>query len=638
MNDPILTTEIAIVFGLLGLAILLFIFDWLRVDLVGILMMVLLPLTGVITGGEAIAGLGSNAVVSIIAVMIIGAGLNRTGVMNILSGYIVKLAGSSQSRVMVVISATVSFISSFMQNIGATALFLPATIRISRQLRVPTSQILMPMGFCAIIGGCLTLIGSSPLIMLNDLMGTWWESNSDSLGGKPFEPLSLFSVTPVGLALLAGALIYFVLLGRFILPSAAQTEEEGTASAQLKSAYKGKVDSGFELSVPESFEPRPLGQIEIRRKYSSTVLAIAKAGTGNKTLSPTKETLIGPGDVVAIASSRPCVEQLAAEFGWTIKEGFAVFTEEFSPVNAGVVEAIVYPRSDLIGDTMEELGFEEMFQVNPLAIYREDEILLDHVEEAELKAGDALLLGGPWEKLRLLKRKMNLLITEELRGEETFPKKAGIALFFLALALVLALGFKVQLSIALLTGALGMILTRVIDIDDAYKSVDWMTIFLLAGLIPLGLAFEKTGAANYIAMNLLGSMGDLTPLVLMVVVAVLTSIFSLVASNVGATVLMVPLAMNMAMQVGADPKVMALTVGIAASNTFFLPTHQVNALLIRPGGYKTIDFIKAGTGMTLLFLIIQVAILTLFYSGLAVMREHPRSIDPPNERPTQRNP
>jgi len=614
MNDPILTTEIAIVFGLLGLAILLFIFDWLRVDLVGILMMVLLPLTGVITGGEAIAGLGSNAVVSIIAVMIIGAGLNRTGVMNILSGYIVKLAGSSQSRVMVVISATVSFISSFMQNIGATALFLPATIRISRQLRVPTSQILMPMGFCAIIGGCLTLIGSSPLIMLNDLMGTWWESNSDSLGGKPFEPLSLFSVTPVGLALLAGALIYFVLLGRFILPSAAQTEEEGTASAQLKSAYKGKVDSGFELSVPESFEPRPLGQIEIRRKYSSTVLAIAKAGTGNKTLSPTKETLIGPGDVVAIASSRPCVEQLAAEFGWTIKEGFAVFTEEFSPVNAGVVEAIVYPRSDLIGDTMEELGFEEMFQVNPLAIYREDEILLDHVEEAELKAGDALLLGGPWEKLRLLKRKMNLLITEELRGEETFPKKAGIALFFLALALVLALGFKVQLSIALLTGALGMILTRVIDIDDAYKSVDWMTIFLLAGLIPLGLAFEKTGAANYIAMNLLGSMGDLTPLVLMVVVAVLTSIFSLVASNVGATVLMVPLAMNMAMQVGADPKVMALTVGIAASNTFFLPTHQVNALLIRPGGYKTIDFIKAGTGMTLLFLIIQVAILTLFYS------------------------
>ena len=158
-----------------------------------------------------------------------------------------------------------------------------------------------------------------------------------------------------------------------------------------------------------------------------------------------------------------------------------------------------------------------------------------------------------------------------------------------------------------------MILSGVIHIDDAYKSVDWMTIFLLAGLIPLGAAFEKTGAAGYIALNLLGSLGDLTPLILMIVVALLTAMFSLFTSNVGATVLMVPLAMNMAMQVGADPKIMALTVGIAASNTFILPTHQVNALLLRPGGYKTIDFIKAGSGMTLLYLIIQVGMLSVLY-------------------------
>ena len=245
MADPVLTNEILIVFALLGLVILLFIFDWLRVDLVGILMIVLLPLTGVLTGEEAIMGLSSNAVVSIIAVMIIGAGLNRTGVMNILSRQIVKVAGTTESRIMVVISATVSFISSFMQNIGAAALFLPATMRISQQLRVPVSQILMPMGFCAIIGGCLTLIGSSPLIMLNDLMGSWWENNASSLGGEPFEPFSLFTVTPVGLALLAGALIYFVLLGRFILPKAEQSEEEGVASAHIKSIYKDKVDQWF---------------------------------------------------------------------------------------------------------------------------------------------------------------------------------------------------------------------------------------------------------------------------------------------------------------------------------------------------------------------------------------------------------
>ena len=615
MADPVLTNEIVIVFVLLGLVILLFIFDWLRVDLVGILMMAILPLTGVLNGEEAIMGLGSNAVVSIIAVMIIGAGLNRTGVMDILARQIVKVAGTTESRIMVVISTTVSFISSFMQNIGAAALFLPATKRISRQLRVPVSQILMPMGFCAIIGGCLTLIGSSPLIMLNDLMGSWWKNNASSLAGEPFEPFGLFTVAPVGIALLAGALIYFVLLGRFLLPKAERAEEEGAASARLKSIYKDKIESGFELTVPYEFQTLTLGQLEIRQKYFSTVIAIAKAGDGRRNLAPSKESEIGAGDVVAIVSTHAQAHKLAKNLGWTIREGFKVFAEEFSPANAGVVEAIVPPHSDLTGHTMVELDFRDKYQVNPLAIYRGDEILLEKINTTKLKIGDALLLAAPWEKFHILKRNVNLLFTEELRGESTVPEKAGFALFFLGVALVLALGFKVKLAIALLTGALGMILSGAIHIDDAYKAVDWMTIFLLAGLIPLGAAFEKTGTANYIALNLLENLGNLTPLILMVVVALLTSMFSLVTSNVGATVLMVPLAMNMAMQIGADPKIMALTVGIAASNTFILPTHQVNALLMRPGGYKTIDFIKAGSGMTLLYLIIQVGMLSILYKG-----------------------
>ena len=261
---------------------------------------------------------------------------------------------------------------------------------------------------------------------------------------------------------------------------------------------------------------------------------------------------------MAIVSTHAQAHQLAKDLGWTIREGLKVFAEEFSPANAGVVEAIVPPHSELTGHTMDALDFRDKYQVNPLAIYRGDEILLENINTTELKIGDALLLAAPWEKFHILKRNMNLLFTEELRGESTVPEKARSALFFLAVALVLALGFKVKLSIALLTGALGMILSGVIHIDDAYKSVDWMTIFLLAGLIPLGAAFEKTGAANYIALNLLGSLGDLTPVILMGVVALLTAMFSLVTSNVGATVLMVPLAMNMAMQIGADPKIMAL--------------------------------------------------------------------------------
>jgi len=164
-----------------------------------------------------------------------------------------------------------------------------------------------------------------------------------------------------------------------------------------------------------------------------------------------------------------------------------------------------------------------------------------------------------------------------------------------------------------LTGALFMILSKVLNIDEAYKAVDWMTVFLLAGLIPLGIAFQKTGAANYIAVNIMELLGDVSPLLLLAVIGGLTSFFTLVTSNVGATVLLVPLCMNMALKAGIDPQIAALTVGIAASNTFVLPTHQVNALIMRPGGYKPVDYVKAGTGMTIIYIAVVIAMLYFYY-------------------------
>jgi len=207
-----------------------------------------------------------------------------------------------------------------------------------------------------------------------------------------------------------------------------------------------------------------------------------------------------------------------------------------------------------------------------------------------------------------------LAFTEHIKNETVHPEKAGFAAASFALALVLALGFKVELPIALLTGAIAMILTRVLTLDEAYRGVDWMTVFLLAGLIPLGLAFEKTGAALYLSTGLAHLMQSfLTPLVLFLLIGLLTSFFTLVTSNVGATVLMIPLAMNMALQCGADPRMAALLVALAASNTFVLPTHQVNALIMRPGGYRVMDYVRAGSGITLLFIIVVMTIMYFFY-------------------------
>jgi len=569
---------VILVLIVLVMAILLFVFEWVRVDVVGIIMMVILPLLGLVTPKEAISGLSSNAVVSIIAVIIIGAGLDKTGAMNVLARILLRFAGKSESRIMLLISGTVSFISSFMQNIGAAALFMPATKRICRQTNIPVSRILMPMGFLAIIGGCITLIGSSPLILLNDVMRI---SNPDAT------PFGLFAVTPVGLALVAAGLLYFLLLGKLVLPSGQGEEASGPMSSSLQRTYQD-IGSLMELHVPESYqETQTLTELEIRPHFFVTVIGIAKAG-GSTNYSPMPDDTIGPGDVLAVNGAPDMIAKLAKAYGWEIRDDLEIFAEQLSPNNAGIMEVIISPRSDLTQRTLRSSEFRRKYGVNPLALFRGNKTYVAGISTLTLETGDALLLQGRWEKFHFLKQQHDLIFTEDVQGEILRTEKIKFAVGSLLLALTLILVFHVQLSIALLTGALGMILTRVLSIDEAYQSVDWMTVFLLGGLIPLGIAFEKTGAARLIAESIMSMMGSVSPLILLTVVGILTSFFTLVVSNVGDTVLMVPLAMNMAGTAGADPRIAALVVAVACSNTFILPTHQVNALVMRPGGYRSL--------------------------------------------------
>lgn len=599
-----MTPEIITVLAVLVFAILLFIFEWVRVDVVGIIMMVLLPLLGLVTPQQAISGLSSNAVVSIIAVIIIGAGLDKTGVMNSMARVILRFAGKSESRIMTLIAGTVAIISGFMQNIGAAALFLPAAKRIGNQTGVPVGRLLMPMGFCAIIGGCLTLVGSSPLILLNDLM---------VVGGTKYESFGMFSVTPVGLTLIAAALVYFILFGRFILPSRDEEDVSGPMSAVLADTYNN-VGTLFELHVPDDWtNAEPLKSLDIRPIYFCTLVAISRSAERSQLFAPTPQETIKAGDHLAVVGPREFAVHMASDLGWEMQEELSTFAEDLSPNNAGILEGLVTPRSEFAGTTIADLRVRERFQVSPLAIFRGDKIFVSGLSDIVIEPGDALLLHGRWEMFHMLKGLPDLVFTETVKGELLRTEKAKVALLWLAVSLTMILGFHVQLSIALLTGALGMVLTKVLTIDEAYQSVDWMTVFLLGGLIPLGMAFENTGAAKFIADTIMSALGSPSAVVLLTVIGILTSFFTLVASNVGATVLLVPLSMNMALNAGVDPRVAALTVAVAASNTFVLPTHQVNALIMRPGGYRTIDYVKSGAGMTVIYMVVMIAALMTFY-------------------------
>ena len=601
-----MTPEMILTMIMLAFAVVLFVFEWVRVDVVGIIMMVLLPLTGLISPKEAFVGLSSNAVCSIIAVIIIGAGLDKTGVMNQVAGPIIKMAGNSESRVISLISGAVGVISSMMQNIGAAALFLPATQRIAKRMDIPVSRILMPMGFCAIIGGTLTLVGASPTILLNDLM---------TLGGEKLAPFGLFTQTPIGICLLVAAIVYFLLFGKYILPASTGQTDRGVTAA-LMEEYKA-LGNTFELTVADGFEgPRTLQDLHIRSKFLVTVVAVHHAGEKRTNLTPRSNNDIQAGDEIAVVGKEKNVRKMAQELGWTLKAGLETFADSLARTSAGMAETVVSPRSELIGKTMNQINFKELYNLNPVALFKGNRIYYTGLSQIALAMGDTLLLHGPWERFHLLKNQPQprvLTFATPLEGEILRPQKAKLAVFWLALSLLQIIAFKIQLSVALMSGALGMIITGVLSVDEAYRSVDWMTVFLLAGLIPLGMAFEKTGTAAFIATKVLGLLGQPAPIVLLAVVGIMTSCFTLVISNVGATVLLVPLCMNMAVMAGADPRMAALVVGLSASNTFVLPTHQVNALIMRPGGYRTVDYAKAGFVMTIIFLVVELSILYFFY-------------------------
>ncbi|MEJ2641264.1 MAG: SLC13 family permease [Desulfosarcinaceae bacterium] len=320
------------------------------------------------------------------------------------------------------------------------------------------------------------------------------------------------------------------------------------------------------------------------------------------------------------------METFVAEYGLVLKEEPQCFKANlFNPSLAGIVEGVVSPRSGMIGHTIKEIRFRETFGINALAIHQAGETFYRQLADRPLQAGDAVLVHGTWEQFHALEDlHQNLIIITPFEKEFHKPEKSGWALscFLVALFLMILSSFYFQklpynpipLSVCLMIGAVGMVLTRVITINEAYRAVDWRTVFLLGGLIPLGMAVDQTGTAEWIAKGIVTGLGSfMSPLVLLIVLAVLSCAFTMVISNVGACTLLVPLGISIAHQIGVDPRVAAIVVGLGVSNSFILPTHQVNALYMGPGEYRTKDYVKIGGLLAIIYISILVAMTYLFY-------------------------
>ncbi|MBK5931265.1 SLC13 family permease [Halochromatium salexigens] len=620
--------EIAWVMAVLVLTVFLFAFEVVAVDVTALSILVLLglstllaPLMGLDAGlvpiQDLFDGFASNAVISIIAVMIIGAALDKTGLMTRVASVILRIGGSTEARIIPLISGTVGVISSFMQNVGAAALFLPVVSRISARTDLPMSRLLMPMGFCAILGGTLTMVGSSPLILLNDLIKT---ANQGLPSEQRMETFGLFSVTPIGLALVATGILYFVLAGRFVLPARTNDQrlQAGDPMAYYAETYGVSDFSVHEVRVPATSPLAGLSVDAIERRWKVRIIAVDK-GDGVRFGASGVDRRLGieQGTLLGILGGEERLATFVAESGVETRPELETFAEALSAHRAGIAEIVIPPGSGVVGKSARDLFMRKVHGLSLLAIRRGDETLTyatGGVRDLPFKPGDTLVVHTAWTDLvRLESNRDFVIVTTEYPHEELRPHKLPVALLFFALTLGLVLFTDLMLSVALLTGAVGMILSGVLSSEEAYAAVSWKTVFLLASLIPLGVAVETSGTAAWIAQVTLAALGDVPIWMIQAALAILATLFTLVMSNVGATVLLVPLAVNMAVGAGANPAVFALTVGIATSNSFLIPTHQVNALIMGPGGYRVPDYLRAGGIMTVLFLVVSLLMLNLVF-------------------------
>lgn len=612
-----ITTEISIVLGLLILTLYLFVSEVVRVDVAAICIMVLLGLSTMIPGIQPLIdvdklfiGFSSNAVISVIAVMIIGAGLDKTGIMSQVATLIMNRGGRTESRIIPLVSGTVALVSSFMQNIGAAALFLPVISRISTRTRIPMSRLLMPMGFCAILGGTITMIGSSPLILLNDLL---LSANASLPPEDRMQSFGLFSVTPIGLMLVVTGVVYFLLAGRFVLPvpKAQDVARTSNPSDYFRRVYgiRGELREA-RVTLDSPMAAMTLNEIEDSYPDVPKVLGLYDGEVIK--VPPDREEVVWVNSIVGLMGDPELIEEFCDRYDWELRGEPDRFSDVLNAQHSGITEVVIPPGSSLIGKKIIDIKPRRNFGANILQIYRYEQVIERQFRDIELHAGDTLVVHISWENQARLARNNDVVVVTEHKFEKLRTDKVKSAAIFFLLALGLFF-ITDKLSVSLFAGATGMILSGVLSIDEAYEAVSWQTVFLLGSLIPLGMAVDQSGAAAWMAQGILGVTGEVSAWVLQAVIAVIATFFTLVMSNIGATVLLVPLAIKLALATGADPAVFALTVAISTSNSFLIPTHQVNALLMGPGGYRVADFMRAGGIMTVLFLVVSLLMLNLVF-------------------------
>lgn len=592
-------TEVLLTLLVLAGAVILFVTNIVRLDVAAVLVALALAWLGLVTPEQVLSGFSSTAVISMLAVMVLGRGLDRTGVTVRIARAIVGFAGTGERRLIAAVSFAAGGLSAFMQSVGATAVFLPSLLRASSIARVPASRLLLPVGYAAILGGTVTMVGAGTLIILNDLL---------SQHGYP--PFGLFAVTPIGVPLLLAGIAFFYFFGDRVLPR--REEARLGPQEELIRTWRPPCRISY-LRVPAEspLVGKTRESVHMISRYNLHLISLAEGG--EIIYTPWRYTRFAAGQELGILGQGRDVERFEDDFGLErVRAGESAADVTADP-NVGFAEVIVRPYAPITGKTLRDLEFRVTYGVEVLILLSGTEEQRRNLADQPLQAGDAMVVLGRWERLRELAEGRNFVLATPVEGRAAVRERGAATAVLCFLAAVGLTYTGLSIATSLLSGVLAMVLLRVVPVEEVYRSIDWRTLVLIAGLLPLGIAMDTTGTARFIADRMTGLVAGHPTLLVLIAIAVLATAFSLAMSNIAATVLLVPIVLAMAGTVGLDPRGLALLVGVCTSNSFLLPTHPVNALLMGPGNYRTRDYFVAGSVMTVVFILIAVGITHLLY-------------------------
>jgi di/tricarboxylate transporter len=618
-----MTLDMWIALGILFAAILLFVTEWLRVDVVAIGVMVALMLTNLLTAPEAIAGFSNPAVLTIASLFIVGGGVMQTGLAASIGEGILKIAGTRPGRLTVVIMTAVALLSAVMSDTGTVAVLLPAIISLGVSAKISPSKLLIPLSYGSLLGGATTLIGTPPNIIVSDI-----------LREQGLQPFNFFSYTPVGLLLLAAGILFMLFIGRRILPEHAPKQEVQRVETpeELVALYR-LPDNLFRLRVRRESELAGVSILNarLRQDYGLTVLDVLRPNTmkelqekpkgsakdGYISVSPTPETILHSGDVLIAQVNPGDIGHLAATLNLGVQPAQSDDEGSLISSEVGIAEVLLPPRSSLLGKSLVDVQFGSLYHLTVLGINRPgvDERL--DLKETELRFGDTLLVQGPWSNILELRQKRRDFVVmgqpEHLLGAPS-RTKAPLAMLVLLGMLVIMVTNLMPLATASMLAALVMILTGCLSIDEAYEAVDWKSIVLIAGMLPMATALENVGLVNLAAQGFTQGLGDFDPRIVLGAFFLLTSIFTQVLSNTATTVLLAPIALASAVQLGVQPYAFLMGIAIAASMAFASPVASpANTLVMGAGHYRFSDYIKIGVPLILITLVIAMLSIPLVF-------------------------